>query len=225
MTEQIEPPAAALVLADLPAGETVAWHCDQITPDHPYAADWVAINIDLAEAGDDPPPWTLTLDPPGAEVDDPVAGFGWPPDLAIHRVVEARPIVPRTVAEAVTATGRQPDPDESARLRSALTGPARTMTVLPAWSTDAVTAGLNDWAARVLLRPDLRFHWDGGVGISPLGAWVEEQTRLAATGPQYESGIPGVTLSEVMMDSLLAMGPDGAAEVMDFVRGIADDTC
>lgn len=214
-----------MVLAGLPIGEAVAWHCDQVTSEHPYAEEWVAINIDLAEDGDEPPPWTLSLDPPGAEVDDPMSGFGWPPDLAIHRVLESRPIIPRTVTETVSAAGGQPGPDESARLRSALTGPTRTMTVLPAWSADAVTAGLNACAARVLLRPDLRFHWDGGVGISALGAWVQEQTRLAATRPPYESGIPGVTLSEVMMDNVLAMGPEGAADVMDFVRGIADDTC
>lgn len=55
-------------------------------------------------------------------------------------------------------------------------------------------------------------------------AWAEQRTKEAMSQEHYPSGIPGVSISAGAMDDLLAMGPDGAADTMEFLRDLTADS-
>ncbi|WP_138180195.1 hypothetical protein [Nakamurella multipartita] len=146
---------SSLLIAGLPINGRVKWHCDQISQSDPWAQDWVAINVDEVEGGEDPRPWTLALDPPSDRGDgrsgdaDPLCAFEWAPDLSLHRVIEPRALLPRTIAEYLSPAADTLCETESAEFAAHLSGNCLLQSeVVPAWSVQAINAGLTHWPPR-----------------------------------------------------------------------------
>jgi hypothetical protein len=84
-----------------------------------------------------------------------------------------------------------------------------------AWSERTVCEALSTWAGRHAGRADLRFEWDRETG--PSAALAEAMARAAASDPVWDLG-DGLQVVDGLMDELLALHPDEAAELTHVLR-------
>jgi hypothetical protein len=206
-------------LRALPRDAVVLWASDHVSAKKPWATGWIDIRI--AEGGPPDMGWVWTIvrsDDP----DDPKPGqlwcFEWPSDLDVHSVLD--PSEGWYVRELPVPAGEQ----LPSLLVAAYEENARRVdgayAVREAWSTGAVNDALASWAARHAGRADLRFEWDRTAG--PSAALAQAIDRARDGGPVWDLG-DGLKVVDGLMDDLLALHPDDAAEVIPALREAVRD--
>lgn len=104
--------------------------------------------------------------------------------------------------------------------------PGRGIQIVPAWSSDRIGRALTDWADRYAGRGDLRFEFDRSIH-SPMIDQLDEVMEAVEAGDAatYEIG-PRVQVTDQVMDTLLEMDPDEAAElterILDTIRNFTE---
>ena len=204
-------------LRSQPPNGVVRWTSDHVSAEKPWAIGWIDLRVAGGGLADMGWVWTIVRDD---DEDDPKPGelwcFVWPHDLEIHSVFD--PKAGWFVHELPVLAGqRLPRP-----LAAAYEEHARRVgggyAVRPAWSARAVSDALSDWADRHAGRPDLRFEWDRDAG--PSAVLAEMMERAAAPGPVWDLG-DGLNVVDGLMDDLLALHPDEAAELTPILRDAA----
>lgn len=201
-------------LRSLPPNALVRWTSDHVRPGAPWTTGWIDVRVARGALSGMGWVWTIVR---ADDPDDPKPGelwcFVWPPDLDIHCVLD--PAAGWWVRELPFPAG-EPLPS---LLAAAYEENARRVggryDVRQGWSAGTVCDALSDWAARHAGRRDLRFEWDRDAGPSAVLARVTE--RAAAPGEVWDLG-DGLTVVDGLMDDLLALHPDEAAELTPVLR-------
>jgi hypothetical protein len=205
-------------LCSQPPDAIVRWASDHVSAEKPWGVGWVDLRI--ADGGPPDMGWVWTIvraDDP----DDPKPGqlwcFEWPEDLDLHCVFD--PSEGWYVRELPVPAGEPLPPLLVAAYEENARRVGGTYAVRKAWSAHAVSEALASWAARHAGRADLHFEWDRGAGPSEVLAEMTE--RAAAGGPVWDLG-DGLRVVDGLMDDLLALHPDEAAELTPILREAAN---
>jgi hypothetical protein len=197
-------------LRGLPQGSDVAWSSPALTTSRPFATLWAGVRVEGCPAARRFGwIWSFARVVPRDRRLDPL----WiqaPPDLQIHTygIAGKTPVLlewARPVGEPwVAPTIPEPLPRGGRWLRTS------------AWSAEAITETLRNWAAIHAGRVDITFHWDPSSAPSRFIDLV--RIEAAADRPNadrddvYQVGA-GVYATGAVFDLLLSLDPTDAARV------------
>lgn len=188
-------------LQTLPHGAVVEWtnHSGSPVPDvHP---GWVDVVVpaacDALEVN-----WLFTVVAPDDECAD--VNVVVEPDLTLWYVFGPGDLDEFVV---VVAAGTEPKPDQMARLEAAAAADElRSVVASHAWSSGSLTAALADWVSEHAGRSDLRFEY------RDIETPLQQQLRAALDDERFDFA-RGIQIGESALESILALGPDDAAEL------------
>lgn len=213
-------------LEGLPQGAEVRWGSDGMSVDKPWSATWVDVQVPEIEkhAGLN---WVWTiLHTADRDADDDTDApttirAGWDADL--YYVWGPIPEGGQWfVATHVCPSAFLPDALEIARLHAAreVAPDERITGRRGAWTAQHISALLAMWALNHAGRDDIVFVFDPeSVGLSPLAKVAAERAKGIDAGvdESFDAG-DGIRVHGDVMDEMLALGPDEAAELMSAIK-------
>lgn len=207
--ENVVPPAESVVigwLTCLPAGTVIRWGDDGAQPAPEVHCGWVDVRPIDFELGLN---WVWTIvDPHDEEARDSLTitvDF----DVDVWQVYDPSLRTCLDQPTVVTRRAERPSGSELDALEATSVGDRRVV-CQGGWTTTSVHAALGDWTRTHTGRDDLEFVFVADAASAMLGG-VSNESEL------YDLG-GGVKASGEAFDSLLAAGPDDAAEIIQKVR-------
>lgn len=210
-------------LARLAPGEAVVWSDDHATLVPGVRTSWVDVRLDgiCDRLGWS---WALTIAGPDLDDEPSELSITLDYDRVVHAVWDPDTYWFLPDAAIALPVGAEPDAAQlEALARVVDAGEGRTLSTRPGFTITAINAALAAWTARWAQRSDLQFGYDPEL-VSPLVA------HLVAVADALERGevdtfeiAPGVRAPGEVLDQLLEMGPDGAAELTAKVIDALDE--
>lgn len=107
----------------------------------------------------------------------------------------------------VAPAGSEPTPEQMAPLEGAAAADElRSVVARDARSSGVLTTALADWVAERVGRFDLRFEY------TDIETPLQQELQAALDDERFDFA-PGIQISESALDSILVLGPDGAADL------------
>jgi len=207
-------------LKGLPKNTVVKWGADCMNNKQPWGRRWVDINVpEINKALNLNWMWTIESVGRDEEEDPDICDIAVPFDLDIHTACESGG--PEEFKSFSVLRGTSLSLEQKGELdRLVNDGEGERMIYTEGgWSSEAISAALQQWVVTHANRPDIQFTWNPDAPESAIlqeaRAIAEEVTEGAKT---YDLG-DGVRASEQMMDTLLE-DPNTAAHIIEKIKAI-----